>query len=148
MLRRIENLSLQRPDDWLRYCNHYTKTANNGDGADEESQSSQPPVTVGKDTVDLGGGLLVVGVLPVRRRCQQVVMLVLSKLRRVAGQRIPLVLVSIRQRLGGRIRFLLRQPSQALQQRKTFKLKGARTLQEPSPRTTSEPQSLVGDSTL
>ncbi|KAL8659302.1 MAG: hypothetical protein Q9202_007184 [Teloschistes flavicans] len=56
MLRRVENLTLDMPDDWFRYRNYFTTTPNMGDEADEE-QSDEPPITVGQHTVDFGGGV-------------------------------------------------------------------------------------------
>lgn len=56
MLRRVENLTLEMPDDWFRYRNYFTTTPNMGDEADEE-QSDEPPTTVGQHTLDFGGGV-------------------------------------------------------------------------------------------
>ncbi|KAL8826995.1 MAG: hypothetical protein Q9191_003456 [Dirinaria sp. TL-2023a] len=49
MLRRVENLTLEMPDEWFNYRNYFTRTPNVGNEADEEQQSSQASVEVGRN---------------------------------------------------------------------------------------------------
>lgn len=56
MLRRLENLTLEMPDEWFTYRNYFTRTPNVGDEADETQQSGQPSVEVGRNRVELAGG--------------------------------------------------------------------------------------------